>query len=318
MSPERATYIAVSGGVGGAKLSLGLAHVLGRRLTVVVNTGDDFEHLGLHISPDVDTALYTLADLVNPATGWGRCDETWSFMKAIGELGGPKWFNLGDGDLALHVERTRRLRAGEALSTITADIARRYGIASRVLPVSDDPVRTQVQTGDGKLEFQHYFVREQCKPAVKSLAYEGAEVAHPASGVVDAFNQPDLAGIIICPSNPYLSIDPMLAIPAFRSMLANRRVPAIAVSPIVGGRAIKGPTAKIMAELGVDVTAATVARHYAGLIDGFVLDGADAACENELDVQALVTQTLMTTLEDKIALGRKCIELCEAASGKGA
>ena len=233
-------YLALSGGVGGAKLALGLMHVLGERLTVAVNTGDDFEHLGLHVSPDVDTAMYTLADLVNPETGWGRKGETWTFMAALKAMGGPAWFNLGDGDLALHVERTRRLRAGEPLSAIIDDVRRKFGIPSPILPMSDDPVRTFVDTDQGTLEFQQYFVREQCRPKVTAIRFEGAAKARPLPALKMALMQPgpsisNLGGIIICPSNPYLSVDPILAIPGMRDLLRGAGVPIVAVSPIVGG-----------------------------------------------------------------------------------
>ena len=210
------TYVALSGGVGGAKLSLGLAQLLGDRLTVIVNTGDDFEHLGLAISPDVDTALYTLAGIVNPETGWGRRDETWTFMEAIGRLGGPTWFRLGDGDLAMHVDRTQRLKAGETLTEFCAHAAARLGIAARVLPMTDDPLRTVVDTDAGMLAFQEYFVREQCRPAVRTISFDGAAAAKPAPQVLAALSAPTLAGIIICPSNPWLSVDPILAVPGLR------------------------------------------------------------------------------------------------------
>lgn len=318
MSDPQATYVALSGGVGGAKLSLGLARILGARLTVIVNTGDDFEHLGLHISPDVDTALYTLADLVNPATGWGRRDETWTFMQTLASLGGPKWFNLGDGDLALHVARTQRLRAGDTLSAITGDVARSFGIEARVLPVSDGRVRTLVDTPDATLEFQQYFVREQCRPVVKAIRFDLAPDATLLPAAAAALAAPSLAGIIICPSNPYLSVDPMLAVPGLRAALAAAKAPIVAVSPIVGGKAIKGPAAKIMGELGLDVGAATVASHYAGLMNGFVLDVADATCENEINVPVRVTNTVMQSLEDKIALGADCLAFCEALRKTGA
>jgi LPPG:FO 2-phospho-L-lactate transferase len=306
-----ARYVALSGGVGGAKLSLGLAQLLGNRLTVVANTGDDFEHLGLHISPDVDTTLYTLGGIVNPETGWGRCDETWSFMQATAGLGGPTWFKLGDRDLATHVERTRRLQAGDSLTSITAHLAKQLGIAAHVLPMSDDPVRTFVDTDEGTLPFQDYFVREQCRPVVRRLRYEGAQTARPAPEVLQALSQPDLAGIIICPSNPWLSIDPMLAIPGMRDAIRSSGAPIIAVSPIIGGKAVKGPTAKIMAELGLTCDAATVARHYGDLIDAFVLDTQDEALAARIDVSVSVTNTLMRTLNDKVALARHCLAFCE-------
>jgi LPPG:FO 2-phospho-L-lactate transferase len=282
----------------------------GGGLTVIANTGDDFEHLGLAISPDVDTTLYTLAGVVNPETGWGRRDETWSFMQVIEGLGGPAWFRLGDRDLATHVERTRRLRAGETLTAVTAHLGARLGIAASVLPMSDDPVRTVVASDAGVLAFQEYFVREQCRPVVQRIYYEGAEAAVPTRQVLGAFSAPDLAGVIICPSNPWLSIDPILAVPGLREAMRASGVPVIAVSPIVAGKAVKGPTAKIMAELGLAPSALTIARHYAGLIDGFVLDTCDAALAAEIGVPTKVTDTIMRTLEDKTALARHCLSFC--------
>ena len=302
--------VAISGGVGGAKLSLGLAHLLGERLSVVVNTGDDFEHLGLAISPDVDTTLYTLGDLVNPETGWGRRDETWTFMAAIASLGGADWFRLGDADLALHVERTRRLRAGETLTAITADIATKLGIAARVLPMSDGPVRTLVETPDGTLGFQDYFVRLRCVPVVKALRFAGAEAATPSPAVLAELAAPDLGGIIICPSNPWLSVDPILAVPGLRAAIRAAGVPVIAVTPIIAGQAVKGPTAKIMSELGLTGDAVTIAQHYAGLIDAFVLDAQDKVLAPRFDVPVHVAQTLMRTLDDKIALAATCLDIC--------
>lgn len=314
MSETAGHYIALSGGVGGAKLALGLMHVLGERLTVAVNTGDDFEHLGLHVSPDVDTALYTLADLVNPETGWGRRGETWTFMSALKAMGGPAWFNLGDGDLALHVERTRRLRAGDPLSAIIDDVRRKFGINCPILPMSDDPVRTFVDTDQGTLEFQQYFVREQCRPKVTAIRFEGAAKARPLPALEKALAQPGLGGIIICPSNPYLSVDPILAIPGMRELLRGAGVPIVAVSPIVAGQAIKGPTSKIMGELGLPSDAVAVAQHYRGLIDGFVLDASDASLQDRLDQSVHVTNTIMRTLDDKILLAKACIAFCERLS----
>jgi LPPG:FO 2-phospho-L-lactate transferase len=304
-------YLALSGGVGGAKLALGLMHVLAARLTVAVNTGDDFEHLGLHVSPDVDTALYTLADLVNPETGWGRKNETWTFMAALKAMGGPGWFNLGDGDLAMHVERTRRLRAGEPLSTIIDDVREKLGIPCRILPMSDDPVRTFVDTDQGMLEFQQYFVREQCRPRVQAIRFEGAAKARPLPALEQTLLRAGLGGIILCPSNPYLSVDPILAVPGMRDLLRRTGAPVIAVSPIVAGQAIKGPTAKIMGELGLPSDAVAVARHYRGLIDGFVLDAADASLQDRLDSPVNVTNTVMRTLPDKIQLAQACLTFCE-------
>jgi LPPG:FO 2-phospho-L-lactate transferase len=309
------TYVALSGGIGGAKLALGLARVLGERLTVVVNTGDDFEHLGLAISPDVDTTLYTLADIANPETGWGRRAETWSFMEAIAELGGPTWFKLGDRDLATHVERTRRLGQGETPTAVTAYLSRRLGVTTRVLPMCDDPVRTIVESDAGTLAFQEYFVRERCRPAVRSLRYEGAAAARVTPQVEAALSAATLAGIIVCPSNPWLSIDPILVVPDMRRLIRARGAPVIAVSPIIGGRAVKGPTAKIMTELGLAPDVGSVARHYGDLLDLVVVDAADAGLVEGLPIPASVTGTLMETLDDKVALARHCLAACERLAG---
>lgn len=310
-------YIAITGGVGGAKLVLGLNEILGERLTVIVNSGDDFEHLGLTICPDFDTTLYTLAGLVNPETGWGRAGETWSFMAATAELGGATWFKLGDRDLALHVERTRRLRAGESLSSVGEDVRRRLGVAARLLPMSDDAVRTLVDTPETTLAFQEYFVREQCRPVARRVHFEGAKDARPLRQALEALADPRLAGVIICPSNPYLSIDPILAVPGFRQAIAAAPAPVIAVTPIIDGKAIKGPTAKIMTELGVPVTAAAVARHYDGLIDGFVADERDRDAGGGLPVEAFVADTLMVDLPVKMALARTCVEACRRLARSG-
>jgi len=302
------SVVALSGGVGGAKLVLGLDRILPPgALTVIVNTGDDFEHLGLAISPDIDTTLYTLAGLANAQLGWGRADETWSFMAALEELGGEVWFRLGDKDLALHIERTRRRAAGQALSRIVADVAARLGIGSRVLPMTDDPVRTRVRTAQGVLDFQHYFVRERCAPAVSGIEYHGAERARATPAGLAALAEAQLECVILCPSNPYLSLEPLLAIPAWREGLLACPAPVVAVSPIIGGEAVKGPTAKIMRELGLASSALTVARHYGQLLDGFVLDEADAALAPQLQLPVHVTRTLMRTEEDKRLLARETL-----------
>lgn len=308
--------LALSGGIGGAKLALGLDRVLpADALTVVANTGDDFNHLGLHVSPDIDTLLYTLAGLDDPAKGWGRRDETWTFMKAIAALGGESWFLLGDGDLATHVERTRRLAAGETLSMVTEAFRRQFGIASRIVPMSDQAVRTRVRTDEGWLDFQHYFVRRRCEPRVEALEFAGALGARLAPGVVEAFADPALAAILICPSNPYLSVDPILAVPGMREALGARRVPALAVSPIIAGQAVKGPTAKMMTELGLEPSAATVARHYAGLIDGFVVDTVDAEVEVPEGMRVFAAPTLMHSLEDRINLARAVLSAAAELAG---
>jgi LPPG:FO 2-phospho-L-lactate transferase len=312
--PAGGFVLALTGGIGGAKLCLGLQRVLPpEALRIIVNTGDDFEHLGLAISPDVDTTLYTLAGLANTELGWGRQDETWSFMRVLETLGGPTWFRLGDADLALHVERTRRLAAGEALTAIVGDIARRFGIAARIMPMSDDPVRTMVRTADaGELGFQEYFVRERCAPAVAALRYAGASDARISSAAAESLHDPALQAIVIAPSNPYLSIDPVLVVPGMRAALRARGAPIIAVTPLIGDAAVKGPTAKIMRELGLTPSPLTVLEHYGSLLDGFVLDERDAALAKEIDVPVKVCDTLMRSLEDRERVARCTLELAQA------
>jgi LPPG:FO 2-phospho-L-lactate transferase len=305
--------VALSGGVGGAKLALGLSRVMPPgRLIVVVNTGDDFDHLGLRICPDIDTVLYTLSGLANPETGWGRRDETWNFMTALGALGGAPWFRLGDLDLATHVERTRRLAAGESLSHITADFAWRLGVAARIVPMSDDPVRTKVRTSTGWLDFQNYFVEHKCAPAVTELAFAGAQSAKAHPDFLAALSDPRLRAVVICPSNPFISVDPILALPGVRHALPYCTAPVIAVAPIIGGRAIKGPTAKMMRELGLEVTAASVARHYRDVLDGYILDPADRACVGEIPCRSVLAPALMVTLEDRERLARTVLEAADA------
>jgi LPPG:FO 2-phospho-L-lactate transferase len=305
--------LALTGGIGGAKLCLGLQRVLpAGTLRIIVNTGDDFEHLGLAISPDVDTTLYTLAGLANSELGWGREDETWSFMRVLETLGGPTWFRLGDGDLALHVERTRRLAAQESLTDIVADIARRFGVPSRIMPMSDDPVRTIVViAGGGELAFQEYFVRDRCAPAVVQLRYAGADRARVSSAAVQSLHDPGLHAIVIAPSNPYLSIDPVLAVPGMRTALRTCAAPVIAVTPLIGDSAIKGPTAKIMRELGLVPSPLTVLEHYDGLVDGFVLDERDAALAKRINVPVKVCDTLMRSLADRERVARCTLELAQ-------
>jgi LPPG:FO 2-phospho-L-lactate transferase len=310
------TVIALSGGIGGAKLARGLYRELPpEALTVVCNTGDDFEHLGLAISPDLDTVLYTLAGIANPETGWGRAGETWSFMQALGQLGGETWFRLGDRDLALHVERTRRLAAGETLSEISLDFCRRFGVRARVLPMSDQPVRTIVRTAGGPLPFQRYFVEQRCAPEVTGFVFERAEAARPLPAIEAALARPDLEAVVICPSNPFISIDPILAVPGLRNAIAACPAPVVAVSPIIGGRAVKGPTAKMMAELGLSSHARTVAEHYVGLLDGFVLDHADAEEAEKLNIPCLAARTLMTSEADKRTLAAETLAFARRLRG---
>jgi len=313
MSVQRASslcgrpVVALCGGVGGAKLALGLERLIGADLTVIVNTGDDFEHLGLHVSPDIDTVIYTLGGLSDLERGWGRADESWNFMEALGALGGETWFRLGDRDLAMHVERSRALRGGMPLTEFTAATARRLGIAASILPMSDDRVETMVVTAEGTLPFQRYFVGLQCAPVVKRLEFRNAEQAAASSQVSAALRNPDLAAIIICPSNPYLSVDPILALSDIRKALDEAAAPIIAVSPLIGGQAVKGPTAKIMAELGVPADSASIARHYP-FIDGLIIDETDRAEADNIDLPLLITSTFMRTLEDRDRLAADCLD----------
>lgn len=310
--PSAGGILALCGGIGGAKLVLGLDAVLGAgRLTVIVNTGDDFEHLGLHVAPDLDTVLYTLAGLSDPARGWGRADESWNFMDALHELRGDTWFALGDRDLAVHVERTRRLRAGETLTSIVADMAHQLNLKARIAPMTDDPVRTIVYTTEGPMPFQHYFVRHACAPVVTGVSFAGASEARPNSVFLSALADPSLIAIVICPSNPYLSVDPILAVPGVREALQRTTVPVIAVSPIIGGEAVKGPTVKIMTELGIAIASSAIADHYRGLIDGLVIDETDAADADHIDVQVAVTRTLMKNIDDKRNLARDVLVFAE-------
>jgi LPPG:FO 2-phospho-L-lactate transferase len=304
--------LALSGGVGGAKLALGLYRVLpADMLTVVANTGDDFAHLGLAISPDIDTLLYTLSGQDNPELGWGRRGETWTFMAALEALGGESWFRLGDGDLATHVERTRRLKSGESLSAITDDFRRRLGIAARLLPMSDDPLRTRLRTNDGWLDFQDYFVRLRCEPVISELAFVGAATARPHPDFLAGLADPGLRAVVLCPSNPFISIDPILAVPGVRAALRDCPVPVVAVSPIIGGKAVKGPTAKMMQELGLPVDAAAVAAHYRDFLDLYVADEEDAAAVAGLDLPVVLTHTLMQSLADREALARTVLAAAE-------
>lgn len=314
------TVLALSGGVGGAKLAAGLAQRLGAQLTVCCNTGDDMRHLGLHISPDIDSVLYALGGLADGGRGWGRSDESWAFMDALGALGGETWFKLGDRDLALHVLRSARLAAGEPLSAVTAAIAERLGITASVAPMSDDAVATFVQTRDGALAFQHYFVREACRPAVSAFEYRGAEQAQPSPPVARALADSALRAIVLCPSNPYVSLGPILAIPAIDEALRRRRVPAVAVSPIIAGRALKGPADKMMRELGVEPRAAAVAALLRPYIDGFVVDRDDEALLPEiraLGVEPLCVPTIMRDDADRLGLADAVLRFAAGLAARG-
>ena len=304
--------LALAGGVGGAKLAKGLADVLPpEELVVVVNTGDDFEHLGLHVSPDLDTVMYTLAGINNTTVGWGIAGETWHFMHALETLGGETWFRLGDRDLATNIERTHRLRAGESLAAITEYLCARLGVRHHVVPMSDAPVRTLVHTSEGVLTFQDYFVRRRAEPAVTKLEFSGAEEARISQAFRLALDSRALGAVVVCPSNPYLSIAPILALPGVRAALERRRVPVIAVSPIVAGQALKGPAAKIMRELGNEPSSLAVAHFYQGLIDMLVVDHADSALGASiaaLGIRPIVTNSIMKEPQDRVALARRIIE----------
>lgn len=307
--------VAVSGGIGGAKLALGLYRVLpADSLMVACNSGDDFEHLGLNICPDLDTVVYTLAGIANPETGWGRAGETWTFMQALAALGGESWFRLGDADLAIHVERTRRLVAGESLSDISMDLCRRLGVRARVVPMSDQPVRTMVHTDDGILAFQRYFVQYRCQPSVTGFSFHGHADAQPSLALWETLISDKLEAVVICPSNPFISIDPILSVPGLRGAIADCGAPVVAVSPIIGADAVKGPTAKMMSELGVPRSARAVAEHYDGLLTGFVQDASDK--DLITDLPCLQTRILMESEEDKTTLARQVLDFARSIADK--
>ncbi len=292
--------VALAGGVGGAKLAHGLAQILPPEdLTIIVNTGDDFEHMGLYICPDLDTVCYTLGGLANPETGWGQVNETWNVIASLEKLGGPAWFRLGDNDLATHLERTRRLKEGTHLSKITQEFCNAWGIKPTVLPMSDLPVRTMVETEDGELAFQEYFVHRRCEPRVRGFRFDGVEGAEPAPGVNEALTSADT--IIFCPSNPWVSIDPILRV------IKKVDKPVIAISPIIGGETVKGPAAKMYRELGIEPSALAVAQHYRTILTGFVLDNADKKYVQQVEtmkVQTRVTDTLMRNIEGRARLAQ--------------
>ena len=274
--PAPQKILALSGGVGGAKLALGLSNVLPpAQLEIIANTGDDFEHLGLYISPDIDTIMYALAGLSDTNRGWGVEGETWNFLSALKGLGGPDWFQLGDKDLAVHIYRSNMLNQGMSLSQATAKLQSGLGVKHKIIPMTDDPVRTLIHTDDGILGFQEYFVKERCRPVIKKIVFDGADNARIQPDLAATLDDPTLTGVIICPSNPYLSIDPILSVPGLRKKLATLTIPVVAVSPIVGGQSIKGPTAKIMQELDVPVSPLSIAHRYNDFLTGIMIDESD-------------------------------------------
>ena len=302
--------VALAGGVGGAKLAVGLAAVLPPgELTIVVNTGDDFEHLDFTICPDLDTVLYTLAGVNKPKTGWGRAGETWHFMDEIKRLGGEDWFQLGDRDLALHVLRREALRRGASLSAVTCDLAKRFGVKHTILPMSETPVRTRVKTKSGELDFQDYFVRQRCVPRVTGFRFAGASTARVPDALARVMRG-RVDAVVLCPSNPFVSIAPIMSVPAIGKWLKARTFPVIAVSPIIGGGAVKGPAAKIMRELGLKPTALDVARHYGDAVNGWVIDHQDATLGStiaSLGKHVMATDTLMSNRRKSTALARRVL-----------
>ncbi|MCZ2151419.1 MAG: 2-phospho-L-lactate transferase [Bryobacterales bacterium] len=302
--------VALAGGVGAARFLDGLSRVYPpKEICIIGNTGDDMEMHGLYICPDLDTVVYTLAGLANPVHGWGVEGDSFRCLEALGRLNADTWFQLGDRDLATHIYRTARLRAGESLSTVTAAIARALGVVCILKPVSDDPVRTIVQTPGGPLEFQTYFVRRRARDEVLGVEFQGAEEARPAPGVLRDIRS--ASAIVICPSNPIISIGPILAVPGIRRALRRRKCPAAAISPIIGGRALKGPAADMMRGMGMEVSALGVARMYRGLVDLFVLDRADKRLAPEVEklgMRAVVTNTIMTGPAQKKALARAVLQ----------
>jgi LPPG:FO 2-phospho-L-lactate transferase len=313
-STVRRRIVALAGGVGGAKLAHGLAQILPPEdLTVIVNTGDDFEHLGLTICPDLDTVCYTLAGLANPETGWGRKDETWNVIANIEKLGGASWFRLGDQDFATHIERTRRLKEGKPLSQVTREFCEAWGIKQTVLPMSDSPVRTIVNADEGELPFQEYFVHRHCEPRVKGFRFDGIKEAQPAPGAVEALEAAD--AVVICPSNPWVSIDPILRVldlaPTPPSETAERKLnkPVVAVSPIIGGKTVKGPAAKMYAELGIEPSALAVAEHYRHVLAGFVLDHQDKQLSDKFKKgKIMITDTLMNSIASRARLAKNVLQ----------
>lgn len=300
--------VVLTGGVGGAKFVEGLVHAMPPQdVVAIVNTGDDFEHLGLAISPDLDTLLYTLSGLTDRQRGWGREDESWRCMEAVRALGGPDWFQLGDTDLATHLVRTMRLREGATLSEVTRDLRERLGIDAELIPMSDDAVGTIVYTDEGALSFQHYFVKRRCEPVVRGVSFAGSPVARPAPGVINAILSDRTAAVFLAPSNPWLSIDPILAVPEIREALRDCPAPVVAVSPLVGGKAVKGPTDKLMRELGLPVTDAAIADHYAGLIDAMLVD--DRQAPATLSVPHAACDTLMSDRAAKARVARAALAL---------
>ena len=299
--------VVLSGGVGGARFVRGLVDAVPPAdVTVIGNVGDDLEVLGMHVSPDLDSILYALADLNDDERGWGRADETWQALATVAELGGESWFRLGDRDLGLHLVRTQALRRGESLSTVTTGFTASLGVEARLLPATDDRLRTWVTTPEGEFTFQVWFVARGHRDEVDALRFEGAETARPAPGVLEAIESAEL--LLVAPSNPYVSIAPILALEPVRHALAHRSVPCVAVSPLIGGRAVKGPADRMLARLAGGTTPAHVASCYPGLIDALVVDEADGGSLDGLGkVRPIVTQTLMSDADARRRLAEAAL-----------
>ena len=311
MTPESRAVLALAGGVGGAKLALGLSLCLPPGdLIVCVNTGDDEAFHGLHVSPDLDTMMYTLSGFSNKENGWGVAGDTFTALEMLGKFGADTWFNLGDRDLATHILRTQMLSEGRTLSEVTSELNKSLGVFHEIIPMSDDPVKTVLSTDEGELPMQRYFVGRRAEPIVSEVRYRGADVADASPGLHDALTKAAL--LVFCPSNPYLSLGPILALPEVRQRIRTFPGKRVCVSPIVGGDAVNGPAGKIMAELGKEVSCVEVAREYRDICDVLVIDSQDRALASqveEMGVTPLVTSTIMETEEDKIALAREILAL---------
>jgi len=313
---DNVEYLALSGGVGGAKLVLGLSQILApEKLIVVANTADDFKHIGLNISPDLDTIMYTLANLNNSELGWGQTKETWQFLDALGRLDQETWFKIGDRDLATHIVRTTKLDNGETLSQVTKELCFSLGVKHQLIPMTNDKVATVVHTKSGQsIPFQQYFVRDRCVPKVRGFEFQGIATAAPSPSFLKSLESPKLRLIIICPSNPYVSIDPILRMRGVLDLIAERRIPVVAISPIISGQALKGPAAKMMEELGELASAIGIAKHYQTLyrdmLTGFIIDEKDRRLEadfTEMGLRAIATNTVMVTLQDRINLAQEVL-----------
>ena len=308
---ENSKVLALAGGVGGAKLALGLRDILDEEsLAIVVNTGDDEEFFGLHVSPDLDTVMYTLGGIANPDTGWGISGETFRSLNRLRQYGVDTWFNLGDLDMATHIRRTQLLGQGNTLSEVTNSLCSSLGIAHSIFPMTDDTLKTIVITEISEMSFQEYFVKNRCDPRVISLRFDSPSECSPSPGFVTALNESDL--LVFCPSNPFLSVDPILAVPGVRKKIENFRGARVAVSPIVGGEAIKGPAGKILRELGHEVSCVGVAKRYIDLCDVFIIDNVDAKSAStieKLGMRVVVTNTIMNNDQEKRTLAREILSL---------